>query len=197
MRKAYWLIAVAVVLQSGTAVQSQESGGAFGVAMGQPVSSLKVVKKLQGNTYEVEVPKPNSEFEEYIVMAAPNTGVCKISALGKTHLNDRYGSDVRSAFDHLHAALVVRYGTAKDFDFLRAGSIWNDPQDFHMGVLKKERTLTSFWDRDNGSTLPVQLTSIMLDTRAVSSGPYVALSYEFANFGKCKSVADSSNDAGL
>ena len=195
--KRLWAFLGLVLVAVASPSAGQDSRGAFGVRMGQPLSSLNVTKRFKDGDYEIVVPTPNSEFDFYSVRVTPTTGVCKLTAFGKTHTGDSCGTDVRSAFGRLHDVLVSRYGTAKDYDFLKDGSIWNEPRDFHMGGLKGERTLSSFWLARNGSTLPSQFSPIGLDVQAVDGGPYVVLNYEFSNFAKCKTIRDTSDNAGL
>jgi hypothetical protein len=165
--------------------------------MGQTVSSLRVIKKIDEMDYEIQVPIPNPEFESYVARISPSSGVCRVSGLGKTHTNDRYGFETRSAFARLKASLGARYGSSKNYDFLNAGSIWNDPQDWHMALQKEERTLASFWSKEHESALPATISGIMLDTRAVSSGPYLALAYEFTNMTDCSARKQAQEEAGL
>lgn len=189
---------ILIVMALGVAAPPATQGGAFGLSMGQPITSVPGAKKYGSITYTTtDVPKPNPEFDSYMISATPQTGICKVTGLGKTHLNDSYGTDTRAAFDRLHAALEAKYGPGKDYNFLKSGSIWNEARDWFMSVQKKERTLASFWSVENGSALPETIDSLAIDVRAVSSGPYIAISYEFKNFEKCLAMKADTDNAGL
>ena len=58
-----------------------------------------------------------------------------------------------------------------------------------MGLLKKERYLTAFWSKKNGSNLPQNnIKNISVNTIATSSEKgYISLNYEFLNINECHS----------
>jgi hypothetical protein len=173
-------------------------GGAFGLKMGQPVSSLKIVKKLKENQYIVNVPLPNSEFTSYLAIASNNHGLCKVLGIGKDHENDRYGSETRSVFSNFKSILYQKYGKSNDFDFIRSGALWKDSNEWVMSLRQNERTLTSFWSRSEGSVLPNSIEGISLAANATSSdSSYITLGYEFTNFEKCKADFGHSDNSGL
>ena len=148
--------------------------------------------------YKISVPQPNGEFELYTVLATPQTGICTVTGLGKTHQNDGSGFATIAAFRRLKAALNERYGNSKDFDFLISGALWTKQNEWGWSIYKKERNLTSYWDSEERSNLPANVQSIVLDTKA--TGPndtYITLRYEFANFGKCKAIVDRADSSGL
>ncbi len=103
----------------------------------------------------------------------------KIHAVGKDVTTNGYGEEIKSAFKTICDALTTKYGPPKNGDFLKSGSIWNEPRDWTMGLLKKERELFAVWDWSNGSG------GITLDSKAMSTEKgYVTLSYEFTGWGK-------------
>jgi hypothetical protein len=83
---------------------------------------------------------------------------------------------------------VKLYGQpSNSADFLRSGSIWREPEDWMMGLTKKERTLATWWVAlsRNGQnvSLPHQITGILLDTTGLGpSKGCLFLSYEFQGF---------------
>jgi hypothetical protein len=173
---------------------------AFGVVMGAPASRYggKVVT-ASPYYFRISVPDPNDEFESYAVLATPETGICKVSAIGRTHSNDEYGTQVKAKFKDLESALAEKYGRPREFDFLKSGALWDGPREWVWSVYKHERTLASYWLTSTGASLPSPVEAIQLDTRSVdpSSGAYVALSYEFSNFDACKKIIARSDSSGL
>jgi hypothetical protein len=125
-------------------------------------------------------PKPYESFEEYDLKFSP-TGLVKVFAVGKDIRTSSYGSEVRESFTQIQEALTQTYGKPSNtFDHLRYGSIWNEPRDWMMGLLKKERTLDYFWMT---GPYPNGITSIELEANALSSEKaYIVLSYEFEGF---------------
>ena len=191
------VLSAAMTLLPLYGASGQAGVNAFGITKGQKASSLSVIKKIDALNYQISVPTPNPEFDMYIARVSPRSGVCRVSGIGKTHEDDRYGAATRAAFERLQGSLERKYGSFKNYDYLKAGSIWKDPQDFHMAILKKERSLTTFWDDEEGSNLPDGLDSIMLQANAVTSGPYVTVAYEFSNIGDCVAARQVQDDAGL
>jgi len=183
-------------------VSTQLHAQAFGVQMGVPV--VKYQPRVAGNgsdpnVFTITVPEPNSEFEAYLAFATPKTGVCKVVGVGKNHSNDSYGTETTSAFSRFKEALVAKYGNSQDFDFLRSGALWKEPQEWVWSVYKNERIIASFWTRANGAVLPQSVESISLEAKSVnpSSGAYLALNYEFTNFADCKKLMDQHDNSGL
>jgi hypothetical protein len=180
---------------------TQAMAGVFGIEMGTPLSRLDVVKVRKTaplGIYEINVPKPNSEFEAYMVVLTPKTGVCKIMGIGKDHPGDISGAEIRGVYSHLSDALTEKYGKHKTFDFIKAGSIWKDEGDFAMSLYQKERTLETFWDAEEASTLPSDLSSIDLQVTASSrSSTYLTLAYEFSNWDQCSQAREESDTSGL
>jgi hypothetical protein len=114
------------------------------------------------------------------VIISPDKGLLKIAAFCDVPTS-RYGDQVKSKFENLKAAVSSAYGDPqRNFDFLRSGSLWTEPEDWTMGLVKGERNLLSAWhpkDKPNGIAL------IMLDTKAeATNSAEVVLSYEFEGF---------------
>jgi hypothetical protein len=132
------------------------------------------------------VPKPHSAFESYTLAISPKQGLCKVVAIGVDIRTSVYGAELVSQFDAIEQMVTEKYGRAQRHDFLRSGSIWNEPRDWMMGLLKKERALTTFWTREEIPALPPALGAIELEANALSSEKgYLILSFEFANFDVC------------
>ena len=171
---------------------------AFGVSRGQPITTLKVIKKFDSSLYSVAPPAPNAEFESYTVVATPATGVCKIAGIGKDHDDDAYGGNSKSAFDRIESALEQKYGIHKHYDFIRSGALWGESREWVMSIKQNERFYASFWDLDEKSNLPVGLQSIALEILTTSSSSsYVKLTYEFSNFEQCKAKLSQSDNSSL
>lgn len=177
-------ILIALALASvGTAA----AAGPFGLEMGTPTSKLRVIGRAdKPDTYQVAPPTPDAEFSAYVVVASSKQGLCKIVAFGKDHENDADGTAIRAAFEHVKATLAKQYGSSGDFDFVDFGSPWSKGGDFAMSLRENHRSLASFWDSSEESTLPGDITNIKLEAKATSSTTtYVTVTYEFANFGQC------------
>jgi hypothetical protein len=148
--------------------------------------------------YVVTVPQPHSEFDSYMVKAAPEVGVCTVVGIGRDHENDRYGTSVRRSFSGLNSTLENNYGVNLNFDFIKNGALWDDPDEWVMSIRQNERDYVTFWNDDEGSDMPEGIQSISLTVNALSSyTAYVSLSYEFDNLEECMRIAESQDESGL
>jgi hypothetical protein len=164
---------------------------AFGIQQGLSVDELDVVEDLGTGRYVVNVPKPHSEFEVYVVTASDTEGVCLVRGVGKDHDNDRYGQSVRTAFDKLEGALEARYGDFERADFLNAGALWDEADEWVMAIHQSERA-------QYGSDLPDSIVEIILNVDAVSgSSAWIGLQYRLANFDDCQQELEALDSQGL
>ena len=137
----------------------------FGLKMGETkkdISNKGVSLKDDGNYWYTteELPKGNSKLTKYDLLITPKSGLCKISSYTDILYSNSFGDQLISEFEFFEKALTKKYGINKKFDFVRSDSIWKDTQYWMMGLLKKERYLTAFWDKENGSksaSSPTQL----------------------------------------
>lgn len=186
-------------------VASSASAGPFGLKQGMSLSELQ--KAVNGREVATEdryvfklstPPVPSPHFNDYRLLVTPSHGLCKIVAWSPSIKTSVYGDSVKDGFGTLFDALSSKYGKSGKYDFLRNGSIWDEPRDWTMALLKEERRLAAFWSTENGSELPNEITAITL--QAVGIRPDTALisvTYEFSNFAECAEWIKSQNDAGL
>ncbi len=167
---------------------AQSADGPFGLWKGMTYQQVKSidndVKEFGDNVYIItKVPKPHKEFEAYMVLIYKDNGLCKIVAMGLDTTTNGYGSQIKSIYTHIQESLTKKYGSCEEIDMLYPGSIWDEPDDWMMSLLKTERYLTSLWSIDNGNTLSNSIKAIELDTHARNSSTgYLTLTYEFDNF---------------
>jgi len=125
--------------------------GPFGLDMGMTLEQVTAVCEtapvsVGNNLYKVTPPKPHQAFETYIVQISLKYGVFFIKAIGKRLNTSVYGTELKSAFTQLVTSLEKTYGSAKTYDFLRPGSIWDEPNDWMMALRKQERFLAAYWE---------------------------------------------------
>jgi hypothetical protein len=64
-------------------------------------------------------------------------------------------------------------------DRLKTGSIWHEPNEWTMAMLKNERDLAAFWKWSNGEG------GIALEANVIAQdGAYLGLTYEFTGWNK-------------
>lgn len=149
------------------------------------VVTLGVVRGESGVFSTVRVPVSHPEFDSYRLMIGPKAGLCKIVAAGRNIETSVFGAEARSVYENIEAMVSEKYGSPTTLDFLRAGSVWDEPQDWMMGLLRKDRIRRSLWEIRSGT--------ILLELGALSSAEaFVRLSYEFPNFTACAAELGSN-----
>ena len=179
--------------------------GPFGLEMGMSKEQMKKELKMTfGNglrstgigrfLYKVKVPKPHSDFGDYYIIVTPEHGLCKILAVNRMTTNG-YGSNVKIFYEELKKKIVRLYGRPSDeYDFLRAGSIWDEPRDWTMGLVKEERELKVLWlevKKKTGSKIEaIKIECFGINREIVN----VHLDYEFLNFDEALKVYEARED---
>jgi len=173
--------------------------GPFGLNMGMSIKQIDTkAKQAAPSVYTTtNVPKPHSAFENYAVKVAPKTGLCWIKGIGKDVSTSSYGIELKSAFEDMKSKLNKAYGKGETTDLLMPGSIWKEPNDFMMAMIKKERFLMAVWEKDKGSELKGDLVQVaLIASPSGRSKGYISLEYAFSNKGKCdKEIAAQEDDA--
>jgi hypothetical protein len=186
-RLRFALVAIAL-LASGAAVAY---AGPFGVEMGADISSLRHCQSLDNKGYYrcSTLPNPHSSFDYYVVQYHPSTGACWVKGVGKDIQTNVYGASLRSEIDKLYQQISSHYGKGEKIDLLMPGSIWNEPQDWTMAVLQKDRFYGYEWKKlDNKG----HLKSIYLGVSATRSNVgFVFIEFAFTNEEQCESAINS------
>jgi hypothetical protein len=194
---------MAAILAAWLLAPLQSHSQQFGLNMGESSSQVKargvILKPVSRYVFSASsLPSGNSLFDDYRLTIAPKSGLCKITAWISQIADSPYGDSTRAKYDSLYRALSAKYGSSKSFDFLRAGSIWNDSREWMMSLYQKERTLAAFWDADEGSRLPRNLKAISIQAYASSSSTsMISVSYEFNNVNSCFSEKDALDQQNL
>ncbi len=171
--------------------------GPFGLDMGMSLDQLRSLtgedpELFQDDRYEVNPPNAHDMFEAYIVQVSPKYGVVWIKAIGKDITTNGHGTQLKRAFDNLVASIERTYGNYDKTDYLMRGSIWNEPEDFMMGIVKQDRYLGVRWLEEAGSNLPADISSIYMTAEASSSSEgHIILEYYSPN----KELADNEKQA--
>lgn len=142
----------------------------------------------------ISPPRSVTGFEGYAVYATPQTGVCMIKAIGADFERDGYGTNVRDRFEELNGLLNNKYGTGELLDYLRAGALWDEVDEWVMAIRQNERFYQAEWlvGDDNG------IDDIIMAIRALSSNTsYISLQYRFANMEDCRAEAQEVEAGGL
>ncbi len=167
---------------------SQAGDGPFGFEAG--ITREKIVALLGKSNIVLDendflvfntAPKPHSMFTRYGVTISPITGLVKLRAIGNPMEVNSFGEQLKQVYRDIFMALNDTYGqSSNSFDYLQSGSVWKEPEDWTMALLKKERTLGAFWTK---RAFPNRITGIKLEATMLSRTKGVLfLDYEFEGF---------------
>lgn len=181
-------------------VSNMVIAGPFGLDKGMKQAELpKDSELIQKGYYRLkQVPNPHPAFDYYVVQVSESAGLCWIKAIGNDIATSSHGTTLRSEFRDLRSRLDKVYGASNETNTLLPGSIWNEPQDYMMGLVKKERFLFAEWKNSAGSQLKDGIESIGLVANALGSGKgYLTLEYSFENYEACETEINSNVDSSL
>ena len=173
--------------------------GPFGLNMGMTIKQIDTIAEQVAPSVYItsKVPKSHSAFENYGVKVGPKSGLCWIKAIGKDISTSSYGIDLNSEFEEMEQKLTKTYGKSEITDLLMPGSTWNEPNDFMMAMIKKERYLMAIWEPTKGSKLKGDLIQVgLIATASGLEKGYLSLEYSFSNKEACeKEIAALEDDA--
>lgn len=183
--RTVFFVAIAWIGLAPLSVVAQD--GPFGFRQGMTRAQIealvgKLEVKAPGQFASARAPKSQREFESFMLILTPQHGLCKVTAIGVDIPMNSFGSQVQERFERVRTDLEAKYGSAKTYDHLRAGSIWDDPDDWAMGLLKEERTLVAFFNEPKVDS--VEIVSLQAKATSISTG-YLTISYEFKNSDPC------------
>jgi len=136
--------------------------------------------KTDGDILEVNAaPKPDPNFDTFLLIVAPKQGLVKLIATGKDIEDDPSGKLMRAQFTALKADLTKLYGEPGDvFDFINSKSTLKAPNQFMIALTKTERSLSAYWTKKDFGN---QITSISLEGNGLGDDKgYLSLEFEFA-----------------
>lgn len=158
--------------------------GPFGFSMGATPSVYGCNPLNIAGMYEcATAPKPHSSFETYVVQSSAETGICFVKGVGRNVTSNSYGTSIRAETDELAKQISVRYGEPQLFDDLLPGSIWDEPRDWLVSLVKKERRYTYKWE----STPEEHVNEIYLAALAIDDDTtYPVAEFYLANYQDCE-----------
>lgn len=176
---------------------AQSGDGPFGYDIGQGVDNYPDCKPADTlGMYVCSAPgKPHPEMEAYYVQAFPHTGVCFIKGVGKDISDIGMGTRTKKSIDDIAEQLASVYGTDYEkMDILLPSSIWDDYDDWMMGVLRGDRVYMYNWTSGSGYVPKKKIANIYMSASATSSTTgYVSIEFYGENEPLC---AEAENDVG-
>ena len=160
-----------------------EDDGPFGFVIGSSVEQYNCVGGFDGR-YDCVAPKQHPRIENYTVWASELTGVCRVRGIGRRISTDGYGQELKKEVDSLASQIRVVYGSpTKREDFLAYNSVWNDADDWMMGLASRQRFYFHIWD--DVDFRGVSEISVSANAEYSNEG-YAAVDFEGVNHQECK-----------
>lgn len=161
----------------------------FGIAPGDPVSRYRGEIAGDGSDpayYKITAPERAPAFEEYYAFATPETGICKVVAIGKPHQNDTSGVATVAAFRAQRLSLARTYGEGELDDSIEDYSGFKARNQWARAVHEGDRRLSIFWGENQKTQLPASIQTIVLSVDAKdATSPRIEVAYQFANWKQC------------
>jgi hypothetical protein len=140
------------------------------------------ILKQQGDILEVAAaPKPDPNFDSFLLIVGKDTGLVKLIATGKDIEADPAGHQMKIAFTSLKTDLAKGYGDPSDnFDFLDVKATHRSPNQFMLSLTNNERSLAAYWTKKDFGN---QISSISLSGNGLGDDTgYLSVEYEFAGY---------------
>ena len=136
-------------------------------------------------------PKAHSDFDYYIIQYHSDLGVCFLKAVGKDIKTNSFGSQLTAQTDKIKNQISSKYGSPTNVvDQLMTGSIWNEPEDFMMSMVQKDRLFYIEWEVDTSKNV---FESIAITRTALGTDEgYVNVEYYYPVSKKCDAVVTES-----
>ena len=168
----------------------------FGFAINTSPTEYDFCSTVEKNKYICSTaPKPHNEFDAYILWHIEGIGVCALIATGKNIERDSYGVEIKRRVDDVKGQIEKKYGPPSDqFNFLNAGSIWDEPNDWMMGLYQNERRYIYYWSKNLGFKPVGTVEFILLEAIGLSrSTGSINLKFEYKSMGSCKTEESNAN----
>lgn len=163
---------------------------AFGIKMGEPMSKYPTYNLDGVDT--VRPPLPHKEFKYYFTHGTKQTGICKVIVATPPITTSEFGSNIKIKYSEFKSILASKYPLDnKDYEYLTPGSIWNEPRDFMMGLLKKDRYHSAAFNNSKGTKVILGVTPLG------RTSAFLKLSYEFKNFDECVKIIEKRDNSSL
>lgn len=164
--------AAATSLVETTAGAAPAGNGPFGIAIGTPLSRLKLGETTHGDPMERAVTPPltDPDLVEYQVQGSGQTGVCGIFASSRPNERDGSGSLVRSQIDEFTKALSAKYGAPEIREGCHGDAFMCSPQFWLMTLENNERAYARLWNHQTAAMKAAHIRELGIYAEASNLG---------------------------
>jgi len=171
----------------------QTFDGPFGLAAGMSSSALEKLgfEAVPGHPsiFKGKPPKPVDGIDEYVVLATPTAGLCRIQAKANVPVANGTGDQVRAEVDRLASLLALRYGKhSLKGDLNDKEAYRRNPQFWMMGIQDQSILYGYTWNgAKTEKPLPNSIAVIEVTAGADSlTAGWGSMIYTFKNFDACR-----------
>ena len=166
--------------------------GPFGIEMGDvpSMSKFKDFQEVNGRPNMLlgqNPPKAHSSFENYGIKFSSSSGACWVKGIGKDIEPDAYGTSTKSEMDKVAKQISSKYGKSEKTDMLGYESIWDEADEWLIGLTKNERFYMYQWNSDSGANLEgtgIESMALIAQASDRTTG-YIAVEFSFDNKKTC------------
>ena len=109
-----------------------------------------------------------------------------------------FGTGLKVAYADLRDRVSKVYGKPDETDLLMPGSIWNEPEDWVMGLLKKDGLMVAKWVSKKKTPFKDNIASIYLSVNALSKNKgWLVLEYYFDDYEEAEATDKEEEEDAL
>ncbi|MBO4706826.1 MAG: hypothetical protein J5647_13895 [Spirochaetaceae bacterium] len=192
MRKPFLFVIISMLITSVFAAP-------FGLKMGMTLTEIENQCEgkpvfVQDDIYLVTPIKSHPLFEEYAVFVNKTAGLYKICAISQAITVNKYGTELKNAFDNIKDRISKTYGKPRVIDEIDKKSIWKDDNDWFTALKEGARVLSAVWGEN--VQLADNLNSVVLncapDDRLIYYGKGIVILYYYF---KNASIVEDEQDS--
>jgi hypothetical protein len=178
-------------------VVTEAFSGPFGIDFGMSFEQVRKTSKtapenIRDDWYIITPPNTHELFEVYLIQIHPVYGVYFIKAISRNISTNGHGTELIGHFNNLVSNIEKTYGKYLKRDRLNSESIFKESQYFMYTLSRGDRELVAFWDRDEGSRMPDDLSAIIMYAEAKNSSVgYIVIEYSSINYEKIEEEQSS------
>ncbi|MBB1492887.1 hypothetical protein H5395_15430 [Paracoccus sp. MC1854] len=179
------LVAILTLLAGGV------SAAPFGINYEADTPEKLGCESIKSNFYRCKtLPAMHPDMEYYVIQYEPTVGFCMIKGVGINISDNRFGYKTQALTDRVADQVKRKYGTPQKLDYLKTGSIWDEPEDWMMGIKIQERSYAYLWS----PSPPIEgIEGIIVGAHALDAETgYVNVEFHTPRTDECDAAADSS-----
>lgn len=136
-------------------------------------------------------PNLHPDFEVVVIKYHPDLGFCFLKGIGRETEDNSFGSRTKIKHEKISDQVSSVYGQpSRQIDTLLNGSIWDEPEDYMMALLRNERYRITVWETD-ATRHTFNKIGVMSNALNVDIG-YVNIEYYFPTNDDCNKKIDEN-----